>query len=143
MNVYVVIGSGFVIGIIALLMSILMPSLSAARAHTKTVVCGSNLNHIGKAVANYLFVSRGVYPASYLYPDDEKGNWTIQTQEASHPHGYVHWSYFLYDNGNVGDNAFQCPSMDRGGAPRCPGAGPRSRPHARASPSSGGGRVRG
>ena len=43
-----------VIALIAMLMAILMPSLSKARRYTQAVVCSTNLNHIGKAVADYL-----------------------------------------------------------------------------------------
>ena len=107
-----------VIALIAMLMAILLPSLSKARKHTRSVVCATNLNHIGKGLANYLFVSDSTYPTSYLYPDDENGNWTVASQTANHPHGYVHWSYFLYDDGQVESKAFQCPAMEGGGAPR-------------------------
>lgn len=106
-----------VVAIIALLVSILLPSLSSARKHAKTVVCGSNMHHIGLAMANYLFSSNSTYPASYLYPVDADGNWAIN-QSKNHPFGYLHWSYFLYDDGKVGKEAFQCPSFDGGGAPR-------------------------
>ncbi len=114
-----------VMAIIALLISILLPSLSKARAHSKAVVCSSNLHHVGQAMANYLYVSKGTYPASYVYPDDDRGNWTPRTQTGNHPFGYVHWSHALYDEGTAGDKAFQCPSVHMGGAPRTnPGMDP-------------------
>jgi len=107
-----------VIAIIALLISILLPSLQSARDHAKTVVCASNMHHIGLAMANYLYVSNGVYPLSYAYPQNEDGQWSPKTQTANHPFGYAHWSSELYDEGQVGDEAFQCPKFDNGGAPR-------------------------
>lgn len=107
-----------VVAIIALLVAILLPSLRAARLHAKTVVCGSNLHHIGLAVANYLFGSEGVYPASYVYPYDERGRWSVKEQQKSRPFGYLHWSHFMYSGGQVGPEAFQCPMFDHGGAPR-------------------------
>jgi prepilin-type processing-associated H-X9-DG protein/prepilin-type N-terminal cleavage/methylation domain-containing protein len=107
-----------VIALIALLMAILMPSLSKARKHTRAVVCLSNMNHIGKAISNYLYECDGTYPASYLYPDDDRGNWSMETQRASHPDGYAHWSYNLYDDGQVEEKGFECPAMENGGAPR-------------------------
>ncbi len=107
-----------VISIIAMLMAILLPSLSHARKHTRAVVCATNLNHIGKALANYLYVSNSTYPTAYLYPDDEEGNWSLASQTANHPHGYIHWSYFLYEAGEAATKAFQCPEMEHGGAPR-------------------------
>jgi prepilin-type N-terminal cleavage/methylation domain-containing protein/prepilin-type processing-associated H-X9-DG protein len=107
-----------VVAIIALLVAILLPSLQQARAHAKTVMCASNLHHIGLAVANYLFSSRGTYPASYVYPHDEMGQWSVATQTVDSPFGYLHWSHFLYSDGQVPTDAFQCPGMTGGGAPR-------------------------
>jgi prepilin-type N-terminal cleavage/methylation domain-containing protein/prepilin-type processing-associated H-X9-DG protein len=107
-----------VVSLIALLIAILLPSLSSARKHTQALVCSTNLNHVGKALANYLFANKSIYPASYLYPDDPDGNWTMQTQDEKHPYGYVHWSSFLYEDGAMEGKGFQCPVMERGGAPR-------------------------
>jgi prepilin-type N-terminal cleavage/methylation domain-containing protein/prepilin-type processing-associated H-X9-DG protein len=109
-----------VIAVIALLIAILLPSLQAARHHAKTVVCASNMHHVGLAVANYLFSSSATYPSSYHYAEDEKGNWSTenQTNQDAIDYGYIHWSYFLYERGNVGENAFECPEMENGGAPR-------------------------
>lgn len=107
-----------VIAIIALLIAILLPSLQNAREHAKTVVCSSNLHHVSQGMANYLYTSGGVYPPSYYYPTDEDGTFEPKNQQTPPPYGYVHWSYFLYDEGNVGDKAFQCPKMQSGGHPR-------------------------
>jgi len=107
-----------VVAIIVLLIAILLPSLSEARQHAKTVVCASNLHHIGLATANYLYSSNATYPASYLYPHDEYGSWSVDTQTEDHPFGYMHWSYFMYSSGKVGEQAFQCPNYDHGGVPR-------------------------
>jgi len=51
-----------VIGIIALLISILLPSLSRAREQAKTVQCASNLRQLGLAMQMYLNQYKGVYP---------------------------------------------------------------------------------
>lgn len=107
-----------VIAIIALLVAILLPSLQSARQHAKAVVCNSNLHNVGVAMANYLFSSKATYPASYLYPDDEDGNYSVTNQNEGKPYGYLHWSHFLYEGGQVSDKAFQCPVMENGGAPR-------------------------
>jgi len=115
-----------VIAIIALLIAILLPSLQAARQHAKNVHCGSNLHHVGLAVANYLFSSNGTYPPSYAYPTNEDGFWTPKEQSNTKPFGYIHWSHFMYQSGEVGHEAFQCPNADHGGAPRTnPGLEPR------------------
>lgn len=106
-----------VIAIIALLIAILLPSLQSARQHAKAVSCATNLHHVGLAMANYLYSSRGTYPSSYLYPDDAEGNWSFAQTETK-PFGYMHWSYSLFDGGQVGDKLFQCPLYENGGAPR-------------------------
>jgi len=108
-----------VVAIIALLVAILLPSLQSARKHAKTVMCASNLHHVGLATANYLFQSRQTFPASYLYAEDEKGSWSLPGQSLGpQAFGYLHWSHFLYDSGQVGDKAFECPEFENGGAPR-------------------------
>lgn len=107
-----------VVAIIALLVAILLPSLQSARQHAKAVVCNSNMHNVGVAMANYLFSSKATYPASYLYPDDEDGNYSVTNQNDAKPFGYLHWSYYLFEGGQVSDKAFQCPVMENGGAPR-------------------------
>jgi prepilin-type N-terminal cleavage/methylation domain-containing protein/prepilin-type processing-associated H-X9-DG protein len=51
-----------VIGIIALLISILLPSLNRARETANRVKCASNLRQIGQAILLYTNENRGVYP---------------------------------------------------------------------------------
>jgi len=107
-----------VIAIIALLISILLPSLSRARSQAKSVVCGTHIRHVGQAMSTYLADFDGVYPASYVYPKNDSGDWDAESQSENHPYGYVHWSYFLYNNGQVAAESFQCPEFENGGAPR-------------------------
>ncbi len=57
-----------VIGIIAVLMSILLPALSAVKRTAHRVVCGSNLSGIGKAMILYANEYGGEYPRAGL-PD--------------------------------------------------------------------------
>src|SRR4051812_46749705 len=54
-----------VIGIIALLISILLPSLSRARETANRVKCGSNLRQIGQAMLLYANENNGSYPRTY------------------------------------------------------------------------------
>src|SRR4051812_6088326 len=51
-----------VIGIIALLISILLPSLNRARETANRVKCGSNLRQIGQAIQLYCNENKGNYP---------------------------------------------------------------------------------
>src|ERR1700710_1420350 len=51
-----------VIGIIALLISILLPSLNKARQSAKSVACLSNLKQVGNAVQMYMLDSKGRLP---------------------------------------------------------------------------------
>ena len=130
-----------VIGIIALLVSILLPALNRARDAANTVKCASNLRQIGAGIANYVAENNGYLPATYVYdlpagepPDAPK--W-----------GYVHWSSYLYREasrdtfaphqdsdtfgttpditvgnpgqygGTIGWEMFECPALQDGGLP--------------------------
>jgi prepilin-type N-terminal cleavage/methylation domain-containing protein/prepilin-type processing-associated H-X9-DG protein len=71
------IGGGFtliellvVISIIALLISILMPSLSRARAQAKGVACLARLKEYGNALAAYEGISAGMPPPARWRPSD-------------------------------------------------------------------------
>jgi len=54
-----------VIGIIALLISILLPSLNRARETANRVKCASNLRQIGQAILLYANENKGTYPRTY------------------------------------------------------------------------------
>jgi prepilin-type N-terminal cleavage/methylation domain-containing protein/prepilin-type processing-associated H-X9-DG protein len=51
-----------VIGIIALLISILLPALNKARAQAQLVQCASNMKQLGQAMVNYCTSNNGSYP---------------------------------------------------------------------------------
>ena len=57
-----------VIGIIALLISILLPSLNRARETANRVKCGSNLRQIGQAILLYSNENKGNYPRTMYVP---------------------------------------------------------------------------
>jgi prepilin-type N-terminal cleavage/methylation domain-containing protein/prepilin-type processing-associated H-X9-DG protein len=107
-----------VVSVIALLISILLPSLKKARDQAKSVKCAAASRQVGQAVSTHLAESGGTYPASYVYPTDDQGTWTLTDQDLSHTYGYMHWSYALYSNGKIDDALFQCPAMRGRGAPR-------------------------
>lgn len=65
-----------VIGIIALLISILLPALNKARRAANMVACSSNLRQIGMGFMQYAQYNRGNWPMLYL-PGEIKGQWTF------------------------------------------------------------------
>lgn len=63
-----------VIGIIAVLISILLPSLSKARRAANAVACSSNLRQIGLALTMYADANRGLFPiGSFAINPDPTG----------------------------------------------------------------------
>ncbi|MGD0572520.1 MAG: type II secretion system protein [Sedimentisphaerales bacterium] len=109
-----------VIAIIALLMGILLPSLNKARQTAYCAKTGGNLHNVGLAIETFS-ADYGSYPPSYLYPkdatvDDVKD--IVCNEDESHPFGYVHWSWFLFESGRVDASAFTCPAVKSGGCPR-------------------------
>jgi len=67
-----------VIGIIALLISILLPSLNRARETANRVKCASNLRQIGQAILLYTNENKGLYPrtCTTVTPDADPGGTT-------------------------------------------------------------------
>ncbi len=71
-----------VIGIIALLISILLPSLAKARKAANTVVCASNLHQIAQAMVIYATQNNGAILGNqwtsgyFLFPSDQVNNST-------------------------------------------------------------------
>lgn len=69
-----------VIGIIALLISILLPSLNSARQSALRVKCAANLHNIGNALFNYAASNRGQLPQSKISGANGAGNfmWDLE-----------------------------------------------------------------
>jgi prepilin-type N-terminal cleavage/methylation domain-containing protein/prepilin-type processing-associated H-X9-DG protein len=59
-----------VIGIIALLISILLPSLNRAREQANRIKCASNLRQIGQSIQIYANENKGGFPRTYFDPAD-------------------------------------------------------------------------
>jgi prepilin-type N-terminal cleavage/methylation domain-containing protein/prepilin-type processing-associated H-X9-DG protein len=122
-----------VIGIIALLISILLPALGKARESANAIKCASNLRSIGQGMGIYVAENKQTYPAAYIYNGMSISNGVQQPDQAIN--GYLHWSSFLYGKkgsgsptGNsaaglgafastTGWDMFQCPSIPSGGLP--------------------------
>jgi prepilin-type N-terminal cleavage/methylation domain-containing protein/prepilin-type processing-associated H-X9-DG protein len=122
-----------VIGIIALLISILLPALGRAREQANTVKCSANLRSIGEGIALYVSDYKGKLPASNWYfglAISARG-----ASPATPAQGYVHWSALIFQGGKhlpstttlgqpgfdsvyhstSGWEMFQCPSLTNGG----------------------------
>lgn len=110
-----------VIAVIALLIGILLPSLGKARATAQMIKCAANSRSVVQGVLVYSATGKQYFPPHYVYGAQETGlDWRIEDQQISNPNpntGYVHWSYALFSDGNVNEDAFKCPTMARGGAP--------------------------
>jgi prepilin-type N-terminal cleavage/methylation domain-containing protein/prepilin-type processing-associated H-X9-DG protein len=107
-----------VIGIIALLISILLPALQKARESASTTQCASNLRQIAIAIISYANDNKGKLPPSKVNNAKENG-----TTETIYPNGFF-WSNELVrgkyldsvhgvdSNGTPlgGNSVFRCPS---------------------------------
>lgn len=122
-----------VIGIIALLISILLPALSRAREAANTIKCASNLRSVGQGMAQYVTENKNTYPPAYFYDGMRitgSAPSGVETPTGA-TSGYVHWSSLIYKRKDTADTTaansifrttsgwemFQCPSMDKGGLP--------------------------
>ena len=102
-----------VIGIIAVLVSILLPSLNRAREQAKRAKCLNNLRQIGMAFVMYNNENKGWYP---FHAD---GN-------AKYAEDWIHWQQIrnIKDSavyrylGTADPSIFRCPSDDPGNRPR-------------------------
>lgn len=107
-----------VIGIIALLVGILLPTLGKAREQGNTIKCAANLRSLSQGFAQYLATNKNTYPANYIYLPSS--NWNGRPDGfPNSSNGYRHWSWYLYGDkpGARPDGAFQCPSIEQGGLP--------------------------
>ena len=94
-----------VIGIIAILIAFLMPTLSLVRDHAKQVRCAAQLHSLGQAFANYAVAFKGAYPICSGYQvyggdgtgDDDSGpGWTeiLEPYYSRVPSGIYHCPAF-------------------------------------------------
>jgi prepilin-type processing-associated H-X9-DG protein/prepilin-type N-terminal cleavage/methylation domain-containing protein len=101
-----------VIGIIALLISILLPSLGKAREQANAIKCASNLKQIGNAINMYVNQNKG-----FLAPWANLDQWTDPTTgEMLDPYHRnasevdVYWGMRYALAGGLPKQVFNCPS---------------------------------
>ncbi|NRA58039.1 MAG: prepilin-type N-terminal cleavage/methylation domain-containing protein [Phycisphaerales bacterium] len=116
-----------VIAIIALLIGILLPSLGKAREAAQQIKAAAQLRSVGQAVTTYT-TDNTVLPPAYVYASERDGDsWEVSDQQETNPNpanGYIHWSWALFDGGNLQEDAFSSPAALNGGAPATnPGSG--------------------
>lgn len=120
-----------VIGIIALLVGILLPTLNSARKQANTLKCAANLRAIGQLFSDYLANNRGTYPPAFLYVGHSIQN-GVQTPAVQND-GVIHWSFTLFPKNSVKNppqnpppvpsswsipfDLFKCPEFLNGGLP--------------------------
>jgi prepilin-type N-terminal cleavage/methylation domain-containing protein/prepilin-type processing-associated H-X9-DG protein len=110
-----------VIGIIALLISILLPSLNRARETANRVKCASNMRQIGQAILLYANDNKGAYPRTIFSPGaTSAATWatgaTAQDPFASgtivSPNDVTAAMFLLLRAGDITAEVFTCPSSN-------------------------------
>jgi prepilin-type N-terminal cleavage/methylation domain-containing protein/prepilin-type processing-associated H-X9-DG protein len=123
-----------VIGIIAVLISVLLPALGKARESANAIKCAANLRSIGQGFSIYAAENKSTYPAAYIY-NGMAVSAGVQTPDAA-VNGYIHWSSYIYTRKDTARGAvnasaygmpsfmngggwdqFQCPTIEKGGLP--------------------------
>lgn len=122
-----------VIGIIALLISILLPALAKAKESANTIKCAANLKSIGQGVAMYVANYRGYLPHSVVFSGmqliggNQVGPGGTNNKTDIWSKGYINWSASIYTKQyDVNDpvfgsangwDQFKCPTLVNGGLP--------------------------
>jgi prepilin-type N-terminal cleavage/methylation domain-containing protein len=102
-----------VVAIVSILLAIILPSMSQARAQARRVQCSSNLAHLGKAFHMYAADNRGraMPPA---YPDDWPVTYWWGTDNESgvdHTRGFT---YSYLDSDLRERSVYECPNQPQG-----------------------------
>jgi prepilin-type N-terminal cleavage/methylation domain-containing protein/prepilin-type processing-associated H-X9-DG protein len=104
-----------VIGIIAVLIAILLPALSVARANAQTLQCLSNLRQMVIAADQYTVDNRGFYPiaqyASFQSPLSTSYQWDFTTTTNINTGAITTTAGLLWE-GQTNMAIQQCPAFD-------------------------------
>jgi prepilin-type N-terminal cleavage/methylation domain-containing protein/prepilin-type processing-associated H-X9-DG protein len=109
-----------VIGIIALLISILLPSLNRARETANRVKCASNMRQIGQAILLYSNDNKGAYPRTLYSNGSSTCTWATGANSsdpfasgALESYNDVSAAMFLLLRaGDITSEVFTCPSSN-------------------------------
>ena len=103
-----------VIGIIALLMSILLPSLNRARENAKQVQCLSNLRQVSLAIVMYTQNNKDLMPGAGEGPPQKKWDWIYwDARTGNLPFTNLNecaLAPYLSQGGRMNPEYFRCPS---------------------------------
>ena len=108
-----------VIGIIAVLVGILLPTLSRARAIANRTACLSNMRQFGNALHLFVHEHKGYLPKAYFNSKPlAKNNAELIDYAKGDPWGFREqmwgWDYVLNKMYLRNANVFRCPSDDSG-----------------------------
>jgi prepilin-type processing-associated H-X9-DG protein len=133
-----------VIGIIALLISILMPALNTARSQARTVQCQSNFKQIYNAIAMYANQNQGLLPYAGTNdnPAPSRGTWGASGTNASIYFELAQFMGYANVDNQIWESQvpeiFRCTEftgdLDAGGSVWCPWVMRTVRFHPRAFP---------
>lgn len=101
-----------VIGIIALLISILLPALRRAREQANAVACQSNQRQLMMAFLTFAHDHKNCLPGNFWdrgSRDPEKGCWLLGTTDGQYTRGPESGTIFKYVQRNKG--VYRCPSL--------------------------------
>ena len=100
-----------VIGIIALLISILLPALSKARAAATNIKCQSNLHTIGEAIAIYINLYHNYLPAAVTgLGGSNDTHWDATLQQMLGRTGNIGFNQTNTSSAGMLGQAFLCPA---------------------------------